>query len=482
MRSFLSNLVRVVRTAKTARPARWAPHRANLRVEGLEDRLVPTTVSFSNSTLTINPSSFRQITLESAAAGQMLISDSFQGLLAQAKISAIKAVNINLAGADQVVIDDSNGMPFASGTAISLQGGGTNNSMTLRGSRSILGNETYVAGGLSSTPGEILMDNLTFNLHSALTSVADFIQITGTLDVQTSGTAVWLSNLNFGTQTLTGMGFGGGDNLTYANKPTVTLETFAFEADAFLNAASPATLESNFSVIMHGVGASTSILTTASGVTTDVTAQGKNQEVNVEANSSFVLIQGNSSSLVFLGHLLANGRYTTQGIQANVNVLNAQVLQMSDSGDSRPENVTVTDTTISGTGLFGNDAVKVFYGNLGFGNVGTVSIAAGAGANNYMVQGSHPGAAFTSHIQIFSDSSVLFDVQVNLDSHSQLNLLLTNEVPAVGRLFIHAPGGSVGDAISPTNHDDGTLFASFPGEPTSVVNYDGFPPQQVFQD
>jgi hypothetical protein len=42
---FLNNLFRDFRTTKTARPARRAPRRANLQLESLEDRKVPTTVA-----------------------------------------------------------------------------------------------------------------------------------------------------------------------------------------------------------------------------------------------------------------------------------------------------------------------------------------------------------------------------------------------------------------------------------------------------
>jgi Peptidase A4 family len=45
MRRFLSNLFRDFRTSSTARGSGWAPHRATLQVEGLEDRLVMTSAA-----------------------------------------------------------------------------------------------------------------------------------------------------------------------------------------------------------------------------------------------------------------------------------------------------------------------------------------------------------------------------------------------------------------------------------------------------
>jgi hypothetical protein len=53
MRRFLNNLFRDFRTTKTARPARRAPRRANLQLEGLEDRMALSTVSQVGSTLLV---------------------------------------------------------------------------------------------------------------------------------------------------------------------------------------------------------------------------------------------------------------------------------------------------------------------------------------------------------------------------------------------------------------------------------------------
>ena len=61
------------------------------------------------------------------------------------------------------------------------------------GSRTISGNETYVAGAGSSSGGEVLVDNISFQLSPTITKVTDFFPITGTDDVQTSGTNVVLA-------------------------------------------------------------------------------------------------------------------------------------------------------------------------------------------------------------------------------------------------------------------------------------------------
>jgi hypothetical protein len=45
MLRFMSNLIRDFRTVKRARPARRVSHRANLQVEGLEERMVLTSAT-----------------------------------------------------------------------------------------------------------------------------------------------------------------------------------------------------------------------------------------------------------------------------------------------------------------------------------------------------------------------------------------------------------------------------------------------------
>src|SRR5207302_1934083 len=103
------------------------------------------------------------------------------------------------------------------------------------------------------------------------------------------------------------------------------------------------------------------------------------------------------------------------------------------------ENVTVTESTISGTGLFGNDAVKLTYSN-----TAVVGILTGQLADTYSVVGSKPGALFRSNITIADFSTVAIHVFVAVDSGSLLNPILFNDFasPNTASLFISAPGGT----------------------------------------
>ena len=120
MRSFLNDLFGVLRTAKSAAPARQVTRRASLQAELLEDRLVPTTAILNGSILTINIPQNQAVVLESNGASQRQMEVFDNGTLLKfnqaLNISAITAVNITVAGGDNVFIDDSNGMPFAQNT------------------------------------------------------------------------------------------------------------------------------------------------------------------------------------------------------------------------------------------------------------------------------------------------------------------------------------------------------------------------------
>ena len=223
---------------------------------------------------------------------------------------SINVVDIQGSANNQVVVTDSNGMPFAQGTAINLSGGIS--ALFLEGSRTVTGNETYVAGGATSTPGTISLDNLTFTLNG-VPNVVDEIAITGTLDVQTSGTNVVLSGVNGSTQTLSGLGFGGGATLLYQDMPTVVLETYAVNAHVQLNATASETSENLFEVNMHGANDSTTIAATPSnvetGVQTDVAPVPNQASVTLQANAGPVYVVGTPSTSVLMGNELSNGEY-----------------------------------------------------------------------------------------------------------------------------------------------------------------------------
>jgi hypothetical protein len=228
-------------------------------------------------------------------------------------------------------------------------------------------------------------------LHSAIGPVQDSIPITGTLDVQTSGTGVWLTS-DYGSEILSGMGAGGGDFLMYYNKPSVTLETYAPNAGIFLASADAAAGESNFTVNMHGAGDTTfldaadpapsvSYLTVnmqAAGQTTTLDQTPKNvlTVVNVDqpatnasvalwGNFGPVIIDGDSTTAVTIGYPLSSTGTITSGIEANVTVEGAASLVVNDTGSFLPTGaVTLTPSTISGHGLFSNDGVTVNYGGV----------------------------------------------------------------------------------------------------------------------
>jgi hypothetical protein len=477
MRRFLNKLFRDFRTTGSARGGRGAPRRAPLQVEGLEDRMVLSTVTFGSSTLSISKiAPGHQITFQGFGVDGMQVLDNGNVLFSTLNKQSISAVNISAAGGDSVFVNDSNGMPFAQHTGISLFGSGAN-TLFLFGSRAIAGNETYVAGGASFTPGAIFVDSLTFTLHNAITKVNDFLQITGTFDVQTSGSSVVLSGsgLNGTTQTLSGMGFGGGDTLSYSDKPAVVLEEFAANANVLLNASASSALEHFFELNLHGASDSTVIATTPTSVVTDVLTTvapvANPASVFLRGNRDTVSVQGNSSTFLSVGQPLSNGEFSTKGIQSSVVVSGVGTMFLSDSGNtSTPENVTVTESTISGTGLFGNNAATLFYFN-----VGTVNLVTGQDGADYVVEASHAGAQFTSKINITYFSTTLDNVPIRadvfVDSGSRLNLQLFNDTRQNAEMDIHTTG-----IASLPGTLNGTVDVTFPGVPNSLsqIGYEGF--------
>jgi hypothetical protein len=509
MFNFLNNLVRGLRTTKTARPTRRAPRRASLQVESLEDRLLMTSaivnaipggahtqpiVQLGHTTASTGnqaPSSLQISEIEpgiriySDGAGQTDVQNLFGGPVFHFTTSSINSLtifdgNANGDGQTNVVqIDDSKGMPFAPGTTISLSGPGSA-TLELQGSQTINGGETYVAGGATSTPGEVLLGNVTFKFDSSVGGVFDSIPITGTLDVQTSGTGVLLNSLpNYGSgeQQLFGMGAAGGF-LEFSNKPMITLEEYAPNATIFLDTTTAASGEKLFEVNMHGAGDTTTVDMTPSGVRTDVVSYiapvANNASVAVWGNRGPVDIGGNSSTQVSIGYPLGNGLYVTRGILADVTVAGAAALAMQDSGNvSTPENVKVTESTITGNGLFGSNGVTLFYSS-----VAELSLVTGQRADTYTVAPSVPGAAFTSRIDIADISSDRFIVGVFVDSGSNLNLhLYSDSTQTDSELTIHPGGGTVTRPgripLKPQTGTADVLFAGVIGSQVSYQDFDG---------
>jgi hypothetical protein len=508
MRRFLNNLLRDFRSTKAVRPARPAPRRAALQVEGLEDRLVMTTahplgsaallhhlpagpsvahtqpivkltttkVSISGHVVTTGESIYfgqpGTIFIQSDGHGNTVVTELGQNPI-QFPTAPVRSFSLFVQNQSFVHIDDSNGMPFAAGTAVDLNGTGANNVVFLQGSRTVSGGETYVAGGMPWTPGTISLDNnITFTLHSAIAGVSDSIPITGALDVQTSGTGVQLVSYGpGGAQFLSGMGVGGGDYLDYEGKPAVNLETYAPNASIFLDAPDAAVGENSFTVNMHAAGEKTTLDETPKNVLTVALAEpsATNATVALWGNFGPVFIAGNSSTGVSVGYPLSATGTITQGIEANVTVENASYLVVNNSGNvSTFENVLVTDHTIGGTGLFGNDSATLSYFNIGL-----IDLLTGQLADGYTVAPSSPNAVFTSTIDIFSNSYWAFHVTVDVNAASHLNLSLYNQQPqkdAGGVLVVNSNGFVTFSGM----HPNGTVDVFFAGYPFSQISYNGF--------
>jgi hypothetical protein len=488
MRRFLSKLMRDTRTTSKARAARPAARRTSLQVEGLEDRTVLSTASLVGSTLVVNADPgiltiglpghpgirhVRQITfqVDQAQPAKLDVLDDGH-LLGRFAIGAIKSASVSVAGLDAVNIDDSRGLPFAAGTSISLFGSSSflkPNSFNLFGSRTVAGGETYVAGD-GAQAGALSLGGSTYHFSSAIGSVSDRVKITAPLFVRSSGSDVTLSGLDGITQTLSGLGSAGGA-LAYSNKSLVELDVFA-SADVNLNATKGAAGEQFFVVVMHGRDSATFVNATPSTVTTNAVIAGDNSDVALRANAGRVSVNGISSSFVELGQVVPNLGFSLAFIKANVSVSGVGHLIVADGGNhSTQEHVTVTESTVSGTGLFGSSAVKLTYAN-----VANLELDTGHLADTYSFVGSHPGARFGSQITLNDGSDVGLNVLVALDAGSglvRLDLLNTFSAhPAPASLFISAPGATFSHPIPtlPAGIED--VF--FAGGLTSEVVYNGF--------
>jgi hypothetical protein len=502
VRQFLNNLVRNLRSTNAARSGRRPPRRAALQVEGLEDRMVLSTATLNGSTLLVNADPgtlsiihgngtigilqhIRQITFEIDKVGNQRFNVLDNGTsLGQFPFASVKEVDVQVAGLNAVNINDSAGLPFAAGTTISLSGSGLSNSLTLRGSRSITGDETYSPGyqeftGGPNVPAQLKLGGSTYEFSTTIGSVTDLVHITGSLIVNDGNLGnPSLSGQNGVTQTLSGLynGDGAGDSLTFGNKQTVMLEMFSgptVALDATAGAAGERNFEVDFSDPPFNVAPNLTaganevdIQATPSTVVTTVNAGGAGQVVNLLANSGPVGISGNSSSTVNLGEPASDGLPTTAGINAGVTVLGVGKLQVSDNGNNTTqENVSVTESTISGPGLFGNSAVVLEYIN-----TASVVINTGQLADAYTVAAS-VGGSFHSLITIDDGSTTALNVQVTVGSNSDLELIVVGNSEVLNAsVSITAEDG--GTFSSPKPHFlEGTEFVAFAGVQSSQVAY-----------
>jgi hypothetical protein len=457
--------------------------RSRPALEALEDRLVLSAATQTAATLTItadpgSTSSVRSIVMEVDSTDHTKIDVLDAGVvLGKFTISSINKVNVTVAGNDAIKVDDSNGLPFAPGTVISLSGTGVNNSLALLGSKvlSLSGNEIYSAGS-STNPAAISLGtgfgSVVFTFSSSIGSVTDDL-IASQLVVEARGQAVSLVGSNGFTETLKGLaGTGGGGNkLTFRGKGSVVLELLRDNGTATLNATAAAIGLTDFGVDVFGKSDKVIIVATPSTVRTSVTIVGaQGDTVNVQGNSGTVTIFGDSTTVVFLGsNFTDSSKSVTSGIDNDVTVVAAEALEILDGANTKTqENVRVTESTISATGLFGNNSVVVHYGDT------FLLFETGQLFNTYVVGVSRPGFAFSpGGVSINDDfSSAGLSVRVGLDSTSGLHLSLFNLNAVAGFLSVGAPGGTY-NPTAPTA-PGGSEDVTFAGGLASTFFYEGF--------
>jgi hypothetical protein len=471
------------------RPKRQRPERCVSRptVEALEDRLVMDSAHQVGSTLFINASLAgfvtRRITVEVDAKDhtKLDVLDNITTpslLLGQFTISSINTVKATVAGNDAIIFDDSNGFPLAFGTNVFLDGSGGINQLVLQGSQAINVQETYTAGfnnGLPQPGSLVLAGSLgvRFQFTSAIALVTDVVANPGLLTVNSviSQSQVFLSSKG-GTEELDGLSNNDtGGTFTFGGKGSVVLGIETSNAAVNLNATAAAQGLKGLTVDLDGTNDTLNINATPSTVQTEAVLIGGNDRVNLHRNSGVVFIFGfgTSTNSVVLGSNEKDfGQSVTSGINNNVFVKGVGSLVIADGGNTTTkEQATVTESSIFGTGLFGNSAVVVQYA------AAPPTIITGRLANTYIVAPSQAGARFTQEISIddlIATSSL--HVTVSVDSRSGLLLNLVNENPASGSLFISAPGGTFNPSKPVT--PDGAETVTFPGGLSSQVLWEGF--------
>ena len=214
------------------------------------------------------------------------------------------------------------------------------------------------------------------------------------------------------------------------------------------------------------VGTPATVLTE---VQTNVAPVANPASVILEANAGPVVVNGNPFTQMTIGQKLSNGLFSTQAIQVNVTVQRLASLSVLDNGNvSTTQNVTVTEKSISGTGLFGRNSVVLSYAG-----VANISIYSGQLADQYTVEASQPGQGFLSKITITDFSTTSFRADVYVYPFSGLNMSIFNAQPlSVASLYIHTvPEETVSDPGPPQGVVD-VVFGLF----SSQVFYDGFTP------
>ena len=482
---FLNNLLRNFHTTNTAKrkPAR-RPQTTRLGLEALEDRAVPSATALAGASIVQTQVALAPLVsqtfnfqpglsiIQSDGAGHTVVSPAGQASF-QYTTASTGSVSILMHSTNAtcvVEVDDSNGMPFAQFTSISVSDSGNNGFLNLTGSRSVAGNETFAAGGMAGAFGTILLDNLVFSLKNTGTGVFDSLPITGTLDVPTFGTNPELVSFGPGGQNyFSGLAASGGagNSFAFSNIPTVVLDAYAANTGVFLDNPDAAVGEHYFTVNMRNTGQTTTLDQTPKNVMTVVNSDASNTNAALWGNFGPVIIDGNSSTAVNIGYPLSSTGTITSGIEANVTVEGGASMIVNNSGNTTTfETVKVTEQSISGSGLFGSANVTLQYGG-----IKAVSILTGQLADGYTIAPSSANAVFFGTLTISSTSYWAFNVKVNVDAASDLNLTLFNQRPQLGVLDVTANGGGVD--FSETS-SSGTIGVLFGGKATSHISYFGF--------
>jgi hypothetical protein len=468
------------------RPSRVSTHRPTL--EALEDRMVLSTahlfpngvLSISASPGTISPPPLlffhvRNILLEADAKAPSRLDVFDNGaLLGQFPIAKIKAVDVTVAGLDAITVDDSNGPPLAPLTPVSLHGTGFLNSLNVTGNKAINADETFTPGS-ATQKGTLDSGGVGYDFTSAIATVTDTVpnpSPSNTLFVQTRSQSVFFGSQFLLKEQFTGLatGGGGGNTLTFAGKAEVILEVESDNATVTLDATIADPALKGLDVQLFGKNDTVNILATPATMSTEVQTLGTSDRVNVEGNAGFVVILGNKSATVVLGSDPADfSKSVTSRINRDVAVFGTEALEIANGGDvTTHEQVKVTQSTVSGSGLFGNSGVVVHY------SATPLAIFTGRLANTYTVAPSFPGARFSNFIAIddlFSPAGL--SVVVDVDHGSGLSLSLFNLNPATGHLTIFAPGGIFSPPFpTPPNGFEQVAFPPF--VLVSRVGYRGF--------
>jgi hypothetical protein len=478
------------RTRAPRRPAKSRTYRPTL--EGLEDRVTPASASQVGSTLSIiaDPgTSTAQTTVllqvDSVNPSKLDVSENGKSL-GQFTISSINQVNVQVAGNDIVDVNDNNGFPLASGTKVSLFGAsGTSNKLEVVGSRAVTGNDTFIAG-TSTSNGTLTEAGVNFSFTGVFQKVSDEVANASSLLVHTTAPSIDFTGTNGVTDTLSGLasGTGGGGTLTFEGKASLVLDAEASNETVTLNATAAAQGLKSIFVGQQGTNSTTQInATPASGGTSSfvgVTVQDFSEQdvTNVAAVSAPLTIDGGgSSNTINLGSNPANpSKSVTSGINAQVTIQSEALFNIYDGGNTTTqENVTLTPTSITGTGLFGPK-----------GSVQYSSVPAGSLVPQIFTGQLHETYTVTAPNNTSFNAQGLFDniidnsttggisVTVDVTAFTDLDLALTSQDPANSSLFISAPSSTEYNPFVLSKPNGFVEVAPSGATHSTAISYTGF--------